>query len=141
MKNVNKNDKPFLKLINQYIKDLSFENLIEIEEKEYEKKEKKTSIDISINYNTFKNNFFGVTIKICCNGRLDLKKVNLFHLEMDYFGFFSVTDISNYNSEILTKEGARIIFPFARSIIVNVTQNGGINPIYLDNINFDLLKS
>ena len=37
-------------------------------------------------------------------------------------------------------DGAKIIFPFARSIIASVTQNGGSIPIVLDNPDFNLLN-
>ena len=141
MKNVNENEKPHLKLLNQYIKDLSYENVIGLKNVIDKNKEKNTSIDISLNYHSFDENRFGVIIKINCHGKQIPGETNLFHLELDYFGSFMVDNISKYSSEILTKEGARIIFPFARTIIATVTQNGGINPVFLDNIDFGLLKS
>jgi preprotein translocase subunit SecB len=33
-----------------------------------------------------------------------------------------------------------LIFPFARSIVANLTQNGGSIPILLENVDFNLIK-
>ena len=65
----------------------------------------------------------------------------IFHLELDYYGLFKSQNTKFVDKNKLASEGARIIFPFARSIIASVTQNGGFMPIILDNVNFNLMKS
>jgi preprotein translocase subunit SecB len=64
----------------------------------------------------------------------------MFHLELDYFGFFKIINNLSFEEDILTNEAARLIFPFARSIIANLTQNGGSIPILMDNVDFNLMK-
>ena len=55
-------------------------------------------------------------------------------------GSSKIMDKEIYNEDVLTSEGARLIFPFAKSIITNITQNGGSIPIFLDNIDFNILQ-
>ena len=78
------------------------------------------------------------TLKIICYSIFDKNK--LFHLELDYFGFFKILNNINFEEDILTNEAVRLIFPFARSIVANLTQNGGSLPILLDNVDFNLIK-
>ena len=89
-------------------------------------------------YQSYDNDCFGITLKIICHSTFENNK--LFHLELDYFGFFKIVNNINFEENILTNEGARLIFPFARLIIANLTQNGGSLPILLDNIDFNLIK-
>jgi preprotein translocase subunit SecB len=65
---------------------------------------------------------------------------NVFHLELDYSGLFKIMNIEIYNQDDLTSEAVRLLFPFARSIIAQITLNGGSLPIYLDNIDFGTLQ-
>ena len=87
------------------------------------------------------NGNFGVSIKITINCKSKKEKNTIFHLELDYYGLFKAENTNLVDKNKLASEGARIIFPFARSIIASVTQNGGFMPIILDNVNFNLMKS
>ena len=50
-------------------------------------------------------------------------------------------NINNYTQDVLTSEAIRFIFPFVRAIIAQITQNGGILPVLLENVSFNLIKS
>ena len=104
-------------------------------------KENNTNIDIKVIYEPLDDDHFGVVIKSVINCKTKKNKDNVFHLELDYFGFFKIEKVNSYDRDKLSSEGAKIIFPFARSIIANITQNGGSIPIVLDNPDFNLLKS
>ena len=129
---------PQLNILNQYIKDLSYENPQSINLIKSEKISPDVSLDINAFYQSYDNDCFGTTLKIICYS--SFKKHKLFHLELDYFGFFKILDNVDFKEDILTNEAARLIFPFARVIIANLTQNGGSLPILLDNIDFNLIK-
>ena len=138
MNNVNEFLRPKLRILNQYIKDLSYENPQPINLIQSDKKKTDISLDMNAFFQPYDNDCFGVTLNIICNSNFEKK--NLFHLELEYFGFFKITNNINFEEKILTNEGARLIFPFARSIIANLTQNGGSVPILLENIDFNLIK-
>ena len=139
MVNVNQNSSPQLIILNQYIKDLSYENPQSIELIQSLKKTSDVSYNLNAFFQSYDKDKFGVTLKILC--RSIFNKKELFHLELDYFGFFKIiNNNNNFDEDVLTNEAIRLIFPFTRSIIANITQNGGSIPILLDNLDLSLLK-
>ena len=138
MTKVNEFLRPQLNILNQYIKDLSYENPQSINQILSNNKTSDVSLDMNAFYQSFDNDCFGITLKIICYSIFEKNK--LFHLELDYFGFFKILNNINFEEDILTNEAVRLIFPFARSIVANLTQNGGSIPILLENVDFNLIK-
>ena len=138
MTNVNEFPRPQLNILNQYIKDLSYENFQSTNLINSAKITSDVSLDMNASFQSYVKDCIGVTLKIICSSTFEDQK--MFHLELDYFGFFKIINNISFEEEILTNEAARLIFPFARSIIANLTQNGGSIPILLDNIDFNLMK-
>lgn len=128
-------------ILNQYIKDLSYENFQKNGTQNFNTKENNTNIEINVIHEPYGEINFGVSIKITINCKSKKEKNTVFHLELDYYGLFKSENTKLVDKNKLASEGARIIFPFARSIIASVTQNGGFMPIILDNVNFNLMKS
>lgn len=128
-------------ILNQYIKDLSYENFQKNGTQNFNTKENSTNIEINVIHEPYGEINFGVSIKITINCKSKKEKNTIFHLELDYYGLFKSENTKLVDKNKLASEGARIIFPFARSIIASVTQNGGFMPIILDNVNFNLMKS
>jgi len=128
-------------ILNQYIKDLSYENFQKNGTQKFDIKENSTNIEINVIHEPYGEINFGVSIKITINCKSKKEKNTVFHLELDYYGLFKSENTKLVDKNKLVSEGARIIFPFARSIIASVTQNGGFMPIILDNVNFNLMKS
>ena len=128
-------------ILNQYIKDLSYENFQKNGTQNFNTKENNTNIEINVIHEPYGEINFGVSIKITINCKSKKEKNTVFHLELDYYGLFKSENTKLVDKNKLVSEGARMIFPFARSIIASVTQNGGFMPIILDNVNFNLMKS
>ena len=128
-------------ILNQYIKDLSYENFQKNGTQNFNTKENNTNIEINVIHEPYGEINFGVSIKITINCKSKKENNTVFHLELDYYGLFKSENTKLVDKNKLASEGARIIFPFARSIIASVTQNGGFMPIILDNVNFNLMKS
>ena len=128
-------------ILNQYIKDLSYENFQKNGTQNFNTKENNTNIEINVIHEPYGEINFGVSIKITINCKSKKEKNTIFHLELDYYGLFKSEGKKLVDKNKLASEGARIIFPFARSIIASVTHDGGFMPIILDNVNFNLIKS
>ena len=141
MSKVINDEKSNLIILNQYIKDLSYENFQKNGTQNFNTKENSTNIEINVIHEPYGEINFGVSIKITINCKSKKEKNTIFHLELDYYGLFKSENTKLVDKNKLVSEGARIIFPFARSIIASVTQNGGFMPIILDNVNFNLIKS
>ena len=139
MTKVNEFLRPQLNILNQYIKDLSYENPQSINQIQSGKITSDISLDMNAFYHSYDNDCFGITLKIICHSTFNKDK--LFYLELDYFGFFKILNNINFEEDILTNEAVRLIFPFARLIVANLTQNGGSLPILLDNVDFNLIKN
>ena len=139
MTKVNEFLRPQLNILNQYIKDLSYENPQSINQIQSDKTTSNVSLDMNAFYQHYDNDCFSITLKIICHSAFEKNK--LFHLELDYFGFFKILNNVSFEENILTNEAVRLIFPFARLIVSNLTQNGGSTPILLDNLDFNLIKN
>ena len=141
MTNVNENENFSIKVIKHYIKDLSFENPQSIQENNLENnKNCEISQNISFVHTPFKNNFFSVIMKYSCDCSSKKTGNKLLILELDYFGFFKILNNSS-NKDKLTKEGAKLILPYVKSIIENITNKGGSIKITLEDVDFDLIKN
>ena len=142
MNKVNKNEKANIKIIKHYIRDLSFENPQSINENNADNNNNNNiSENMSFVHESFENNFFGITMKYSCDCSSTKINKKLFVLELDYFGLFKIINNKSYNQAELTKEGAKLIFPFVKSIVENISNHGGSISISLKNIDFELVKS
>ena len=142
MNKVNENEKFDIKLIKHYIRDLSFENPQSLNDNNAENNKNN---DISENMNfiheIFENNFFGIAIKYSCECSSTKIGKKLFVLELDYFGLFKLINNKSYNQEELTKKGVKLIFPFVKSIVEDISNKGGSVLISLKDIDFEIVKS
>ncbi len=142
MTNVNANEEYNIEIVRHYIKDLSFENPQSIQENNSENnKNSNISQNMSFIQTPFKNNFFSVIVKYTCDCSSKKSGNKLLILELDYFGFFKILDNKSYNQADLTKAGAKLVLPFVRSIIEDITNKGGGIRITLEDVDFDLVKS
>ncbi len=138
---VNENKETSIKIIKHYIKDLSFENPQSINDNNsLNNNDCNLFQNLSFTYLSYKNNFFSVVMKYNCEGSSKKNGNKLFVLELEYFGFFKINDNQTYDQADLTKRGGKLILPFVRSIIKNVTDMGGSKPIYIQDVDFDLIK-
>ena len=141
MTDVNENENFSIEVIKHYIKDLSFENPQSIQENNLENnKNCYISQNVSFVHTPFKNNFFSIIMKYSCSCSSKKTGNKLLVLELDYFGFFKILNNSS-NKANLTKEGAKFILPYVKSIIENITEKGGSIKISLEDVNLDLIKN
>tara|TARA_B100000989_G_C19246740_1_gene346391 strand:- start:120 stop:545 length:426 start_codon:yes stop_codon:yes gene_type:complete len=141
MNNVNVNKKNNIKLLKNYIQDLSFENPQNINENNsVNNNNNDININMDVIYRPYEKNFFSLTLKYTLDCFSIQNNKKLFNLELDYFGFFEITE-QNQNQKLLTEKGIKLLFPFAKEIIETITQRGGSVPILLKEIDFELKKS
>ena len=139
MKNVNENKSNKVKLIQHYIKDLSFENPQDISQYNSDINNNQISTNMNVVYEPYNNNFFSLIIKISfdCTTKENNK---LCHLELDYFGFFKNLN-ENFEKKSLSEYGLKLIFPFAKEIVEVITHKGGSIPISLNDSDFNLIEN
>ena len=128
---------PQLVIHTQYIKDFSFENpnspkvLIEND----------SQPEIEINVNVTANpqpqdRLFEVVLHIRASAKR--KETNMFIAELSYAAIIQVGESVDEKAlhPIVMIEGPRLIFPFARTILAQMTQAGGFMPLNIQPIDF-----
>ena len=121
-------------LIGQYIKDLSFENPMS---PNLPSKNKNPSINLDINttYLDLKNNNHEVNLKIKSTASVD--KDVIFVIELQYAGLIKTIIKNEEDKKRLIISGSYLLFPYARSIISNITMEGGFKPLVIQPIEFE----
>ena len=139
MKNVNEHDT--IKLIKSFIQDLSFENPENINENNpINNNNSNIDINMDIIFKPYENNLFSLNLRYNLDCYLKQNKMKLSNLELDYFGLFEILDKKNHDQKLLTESGTKLLFPFVKEIIEDLTRKGGSVPILLNEVDFDLKK-
>ena len=143
MNNVNINKDDSIKLLKYFIIDLSFENPQNIEENNVFQI---SNSDLNFNMNVFyrpynNNNFFSLLLRFNLECFSKENKRNLFNIELDYFGFFEILKQKNYDQKELTESGTKVLFPFVKEIVEDITRRGGSFPVSLNEVDFNLIKN
>ncbi|WP_332065307.1 protein-export chaperone SecB [Bartonella sp. CB189] len=133
---INNNDgEPVIAVLTQYLKDFSFENPNAPHSLYPRENAPKIDIDISVNANPVSDNDYNVVLSLSVKANDDNDV--LFHVELLYGGVFHIKNIPEENiPPIVFIECPRLLFPFARQIVSDATQNGGFPPLRIDPIDF-----
>ena len=123
-----------IKLIGQYIKDLSFENPM-APNLPSQNKNPTVNLDINTTYLDLKNNNHEVNLKIKSTASTD--KDVIFVIELQYAGLIKSIIKDEEDKKKLIISGSYLLFPYARSIISNITMEGGFKPLVIQPIDFD----
>ena len=129
------------KIIKHYIKDLSFENLQDLNNQNFKEDELKFSDNISAIFQTYNEKSFSVILKFICDCTLIKNNEKCFILEIDYFGLFEVDKRENYSQDELTKRGCILLYPILKPIVEDITKKGALFSISLNNLDFNLIKN
>ena len=125
---------PRLRVINQYTRDLSFENIAAQKGLSQEVKPE-ISVQVNLDAKDRKEDKYEVIIKL--NIAAKAGDDAIFVLELDYAGIFHVENVSDDQKHpFLMIECPRMLFPYVRRIVGDVSRDGGYPPLNLDNIDF-----
>lgn len=133
---------PHVSVNAQYIKDFSFEN--PGAPGSLTKLDKTPQIDLALDLKTNKmpddenEDFYEVELTI--NAKAALDQQTLFIVDIVYAGIFHLINIPEEQKQmILAVHCPSLIFPYARKIVADVTQDGGFQPLTIDPIDFGAL--
>ena len=126
---------PGFRILAQYVRDLSFENL---KAPESLRIEGKPAIDLGVEMNAQgrQDGLFEVDLKLSVKASTEAGVV--FNVELLYGGLFQLSGVAEKDIEpMLLIECPRYLFPFARQIIADATADGGFYPPFMmDPIDF-----
>ena len=128
-------DEPTTMQINaQYIKDFSFENPNSPGSLQ-PKSEPSVEVNVDVQAVPLSDHVYEVSLTTSITGRDEAQ--TLFIIELVYAGIFTFQGESDDNIQpALLIDCPQLLFPFARSIISSITQNGGFPPLLLQPVNF-----
>ncbi|WP_417481250.1 protein-export chaperone SecB [Maricaulis sp.] len=126
---------PQLRILAQYVKDLSFENP---GAPETLRNAQAPAIDLAIDVQarSLGEGTFEVVLNINAKAARENNDV-VFITELAYGGLFQLANIADADREpFLLIECPRLLFPFARRILADATRDGGFPPLMLDPVDF-----
>jgi len=128
---------PKMNILAQYVRDLSFENILAQKGVDGElNPEIQVNVNIDAKKRT-KDKQFDVIVKLRVDSRSKNTNNVLFVLELDYGGVFQIENIPDDQLHpYLLIECPRMLFPFLRRIVSDITRDGGFPPLNLENIDF-----
>lgn len=128
---------PKMNILAQYVRDLSFENILAQKGVDGElNPEMQVNVNIDAKKRTTDKQF-DVIIKLRVDSKSKDTNNILFVLELDYGGVFQIENVPDDQLHpYLLIECPRMLFPFLRRIVSDVTRDGGFPPLNLENIDF-----
>lgn len=126
---------PSMKILGQYLKDLSFENPNSPQSLSVQQGQPEINIQVNVNAKPLATNDFEVELHLEAKATHQNKVV--FAADLLYAGVFRLENIPQEALHpIVLVECPRMLFPFARQILADATRNGGFPPLMLDPIDF-----
>lgn len=122
----------------QYVRDASFENIAV--RKGDGRTDAKPEIQVAVNLDAKKRNdsLYEVILKV--TGTAKAGAETMFVVEVEYAGLFEISGVPEAQVHpLLLIECPRLLFPFARRIVADLTRDGGYPPLMLDLVDFAAL--
>ncbi|SFE16361.1 protein translocase subunit secB [Sulfitobacter brevis] len=128
---------PQMRVLGQFIRDMSFENIMA---QKGAPADVQPDVQVQVNLDAKKrsgDNQYETSIKLKITSKAKDADTMLFLLEIDYVGIFNIEGVSDDQIHpFLLIECPRMIFPFLRRVVSDVTRDGGFPPLNLENIDF-----
>jgi len=125
------------RILAQYIRDLSFENVLA---QKGHSGELSPEIQVQVNLDARKRpteGQFEVITKLNITSKAKGTDKTLFVMEIEYAGVFEIAGVAEEQMHpYLLIECPRMTFPFLRRIVSDVTRDGGFPPLNLETIDF-----
>ena len=126
-----------MKVLGQFIRDLSFENVMA---QKGASGEVQPDVSVQVNLDAKKrpaDNQYEVVTKLNISSKSKDSGDQLFLLELEYAGIFLIEGVPEEQMHpFLLIECPRMLFPFLRRIVSDVTRDGGYPPLNLETIDF-----
>lgn len=126
---------PAIRILAQYVKDLSFENPRAPDSLRQGGAQPQIELGVELNASARDGGLFEVELKLDAKAVRDGEPV--FQIEVVHGGLFQVVGVEAEDLEqVLLIECPRYLFPFTRRIISDLSAEGGFPPLMLEPIDF-----
>lgn len=128
---------PQMRVLGQFVRDMSFENIVA---QKGAAPDVQPDVQVQVNLDAKKrsaDNQYETAIKLQITSKAKDGDAVLFVLEIDYVGMFHIENVpEDQMHPFLLIECPRMIFPFLRRVVSDITRDGGFPPLNLENIDF-----
>jgi len=128
---------PRMQILGQFVRDMSFEN---IAAQKGVQGNAQPEVQLQIGVEGRKrpaDNQYDVIVKLKIDSKTKEDSQQIFLIEMEYAGIFSIENIKpDQLHPFLHIECPRMLFPYIRRIVSDVTRDGGFPSLNLDNVDF-----
>ncbi|MEL6099726.1 MAG: protein-export chaperone SecB [Pseudomonadota bacterium] len=128
---------PQMRVLGQFVRDMSFENIMA---QQGGAGDVQPDVQVQVNLDAKKrsaDNQYETAIKLNITSKAKDGEAVLFVLEIDYVGIFNIEGVPDEQMHpFLLIECPRMIFPFLRRVVSDITRDGGFPPLNLENIDF-----
>ncbi|MEO5805361.1 protein-export chaperone SecB [Devosia sp.] len=126
---------PSMNMVGQYTRDLSFENPDAPGSIMLGGTQPAFNVSINVGVRKQSEEIYAVELTLIAKATRETKI--LFNVELIYGGVFRLQNIPEAQlTQLLMIECPRLIFPFARQVLANVTQQGGFPPLMMEPVDF-----
>lgn len=126
-----------MNVLAQFVRDLSFENILA---QKGASGNAQPDVQVQVNLDAKKRTTehqYEVVIKLKITSKNKEDGAEMFILEIDYGGVFHIEGVPDDQMHpFLLIECPRMLFPFLRRIVSDITRDGGFPPLNLENIDF-----
>lgn len=127
-----------MQVLAQFIRDMSFENMVA--KKGVSSGDVQPDIQVAVSLDARKrpvDHQYDIISKYRCTSKNKTNGETLFLLEVEYGAIFHVEGVPEEQLHpFLLIECPRLVFPFVRRIISDVTRDGGFPPLNIDTVDF-----
>ena len=126
-----------MNVLAQFVRDMSFENILA---QKGVQGDVQPDVSLQVNLDAKKrtnDHQYEVILKVQVTSKSKDGQSTLFVLELEYAGIFHVENVPEEQLHpFLLIECPRMLFPFVRRIVSDVTRDGGFPPLNLETIDF-----
>jgi preprotein translocase subunit SecB len=130
-------DSPHLRVLAQYVKDLSFQNPMGAASSQAYDTQPTIDMGVEVKSRPFGEKGEAVEVDLCINVQAKRGDAKMFAVNLVYAGLFQFMNVRPDDVEpLIWIECPRLLFPFSRQILAEITREGGYPPLLINPIDF-----
>jgi preprotein translocase subunit SecB len=130
-------DSPHVRVLSQYVKELSFRNALAAATPESYDVQPTIDMGVEVKSRSVGAHNEAIEVDLCINVHAKRGDAMMFSVDLVYSGLFQFPNVRPEDVEPLVwVECPRLLFPFGRQILAEVTREGGYPPLMINPIDF-----
>ncbi len=130
-------DSPHLRVLSQYVKELSFRNAMGAASSQAYDVQPAIDMGVEVKSRPVGGEGEAVEVDLCINVQANRGDAKMFTVDLVYAGLFQFMNVRADDVEpLLWIECPRLLFPFSRQILAEITREGGYPPLLINPIDF-----